>query len=76
MRNRTIEIELDNKISTKQSIIKYLKSTKEAVPLGVIYKKFSHIAQRGVRQHVCELTNEGIIKKVRCPCHVSFLYTI
>jgi predicted ArsR family transcriptional regulator len=76
MRNRTLEIELDDKLTTKQSIIKYLKSEKDPVPLRYIYEKVGDINQRGVRQHIYELSNEGIIKKVRCPCHISFLYTI
>jgi predicted ArsR family transcriptional regulator len=78
MRNRTIEIELDKeKQSTKQIIIKYLKKEKDPVPLRFIYQLFAgEVNQRGIRQHIYELTTEGIIKKVRCPCHISFLYTI
>jgi predicted ArsR family transcriptional regulator len=77
MKDRVIELELEEKQSTKQIIIKYLKDNKDPVPIRFLYQQLSgEVNQRGVRQHVFELINEGVIKRVRCPCHISNLYTI
>jgi hypothetical protein len=76
MRNRTIVTNIPKSLSTKEEIVFFLKSKKEPVPIRSIYAKFGHLSQRGIRQQVFELTTSGVITKVRCPCHISMLYTV
>ncbi len=58
MRNRTVELDIPEQLTTKEEIVRFLKSKKEPVPIRDIYEKFGHINQRGIRQHIFELVNE------------------
>lgn len=76
MRNRSITFNIPKVLSIKEEIIKLLMLEKEPLPISYFYNKFDKVSKRVIREHFKELYEKELIIRVKCPCHVSFLYTI
>jgi len=78
MRNRVIEVELDDtpKKTGKESIINLLKPKNKPLTLRGFYNKITFINSRSVRRNIEELVHQGILVSIKCPCGHSNLYSL